>query len=236
MLMPRQGLGWRRLAKKNPAPALNGDGVFATLTFQALASGTTAVVCEPLAAGRDGFAVPVSVVSTPVTVNNGPTGTVGLLLGQIMYQGRSDHAGMRVTVAGLTSIETMSEAAGQFEINELDGGNYDVTVDATLYLPTCATLAVNPGEITTLESTLLYGGDTDDDNEIRINDATLIGSNFGLTPSSTPAMNPRADINADGLVNVQDLSILGGNFGKTGCQPWTPDASFTDTIPTVTSS
>ena len=91
-------------------------------------------------------------------------------------------------------------------------------------MSTCTTLTLSRGDLTILKDVILSGGDTDDDNQIRINDVTLIGSNFGLTASSAPAMNPRADINADGQANVLDLSILGGSFGKHGCQPWSDDA------------
>jgi hypothetical protein len=87
---------------------------------------------------------------------------------------------------------------------------------------------VNNSEPIVLPSTALFGGDTNDDGEIRIDDATLIGSNFGLSISTTPKMNPHADINADGQVNVQDLSILGGNLGRAGCQEWTQDLPSTE--------
>jgi hypothetical protein len=222
------------ISQKNPAPALNGNGLFATLTFEAIAPGTSTVTCEPLAANRDGFEVAMGAGNTSVTVNEAPL--FGLLNGSVLFQGRSDHSGITVDSAGTTQKTTVTDATGQFQLADLENGEYTVTVDANLYLPTCATASVTNGQVTTLEPTLLIGGDTNDDNEIRINDATLIGSNFGLTATSNPVMNSNADINADGQVNVQDLSILGGNFGKSGCQNWTPDTPLTETTAPATSS
>ncbi len=213
------------ISQKNPAPSLNGNGLFAQLTFEAVGVGTTSVLCEPLAANRDGFEVQMDVSGTPMSVLETPI--TGFISGGVAHQGRFDHSGIIVNSTGPVSSSFSTGVNGLFELAELEDGEYQITVDANGYLPTCTTVTVANGDLTLLDTTLLFGGDLDDDNEIRINDATLIGSNLGLSASSTPAMDPRADINADGQVNVQDLSILGGNFGQIGCQEWTPDTSTT---------
>lgn len=204
------------MSQKNPAPALDGYGVFATLTFEALTPGTTTIVCEPIAASRDGAELPISAEPLTVTVLD-PTGLGGIVVGSVVYQGRTNHAGIEVLATGLLEQAMVTDELGQFELTQLPDGTYDIQADAPLHLPSCTLADVTAEQVASLDPTYLAGGDVDDSDAIKINDATLVGSNFGL---SSPEMDPRADINADGQVNVQDLSILGGNFGKEGCQEW----------------
>ena len=207
------------ISQKNPAPPLFGSGSFATLIFEAVAPGTTAVSCEPLASDRDWLQLPTSTtVSPPIVVLDQAEISSGIV-GRVIYQGRTNHAGIEVAVVQAGVVLETSDT-GQFELGNLNEGTYLVQADAALHLPSCARAVINANEMIELESTTLVGGDIDDSNEIRINDVTLVGSNFGLRMPTTQRMDTRADINADGEVNVQDLSILGGNFGKSGCQEW----------------
>lgn len=201
------------VTQKNPAPALSGNGHFATFTFQAVAPGTTEITCTPLASDRDGFELPISVIGASITVSE----QLVTVDGVINYQGRSDHSGIEVTVTDTLSTSVQTDSTGQFIIDTLESGEYAIRADAELYLPSCTSIAVDSGQVTA--SLLpLAGGDIDDDDEIRINDVALISSNLGLSAVTSPPMDTRADINVDGQVNIQDLSILGGNFGKAGCQ------------------
>ena len=50
---------------------------------------------------------------------------------------------------------------------------------------------------------------------INVNDATIVGTDFG----NSPPADPRADINDDGTVNILDAALLGGNWHK--CSPVT---------------
>lgn len=211
------------ISQKNPAPPLSGNGVFATFTFQAIAPGTTDIVCEPLASDRDGIALALSASGSTVTVSEStvPTDETGLLAGTVTYQGRSSHAGIEIVAVGTTDAGLQTDDNGHFEVDGLTTGSYGLKADAPLYLPSCITIDLGSGQTLSLNPTALAGGDANDDNEIRISDATLLGSNFGLSTTSAPQMDPKADINGDGQVNIQDLSILGGNFGKQGCQEWT---------------
>ena len=205
------------ISQKNPAPALSGSGVVVSLSYTAVAVGESKVTCDPLASDRDGFELELAALSDQVTVLD-PNGGAGQLDGQISYQGRLAHSGIVVTVSSeQVSQVGQTDEAGYFEVSELPNSSYSVRADGALHLARCTEANVVDGQVTSLLPITLVGGDTDDDEEIRINDATLIGSNFGL---SGGAMDPRADINADGQVNIQDLSILGGNFGKSGCQDW----------------
>ncbi len=219
------------ISQKNPAPALSGDGDFATFTFEAIAPGTTAITCEPVASDRNGFTLPFSVENADITVVSlGDAG--GVLSGSVTYQGRSEHVGIQLDLTGVADRSLTVDSSGQFTVSELRESAYEVKADGALHLPACASVDVARRQNVALASIVLAGGDTNDDDEIKINDATLIGSNFGLSSTSTPAMDPRADINTDGIVNVQDLSMLGGNFGKIGCQTWEiDDTSTSDPTP-----
>ncbi len=200
------------LSLQNPADPLSGDGLFATLTFTAIAPGSAAIICQPLASNRDGFELSISASAASVTIL-----AVGGLNGGVTYQGRLDHGNIEVTVTGPVTNSALTNSAGQYQLNQLKPGSYEVRADANLYLPNCIPATVTGAQTTTLADTILAGGDTNDDNKIKIGDATLISSNFGLV---VPPADPHADINIDGTVNVQDLSILGGNFGLKGCQAW----------------
>lgn len=209
------------VSQKNPAPALSGGGLYATLTFEAVAPGEVSLDCTPVAVDRNGMELPMTVASSPITILDSVT-LPGGIHGLVTYQGRTSHSSIVVSLEGPFNKEFQTGDDGNFTLENLKQGKYGVKADAALYLPSCTAVSVT-GEITTLAATMLIGGDTNDDDEIKINDATLLGSNFGLSATSSPAMDARADINADGKVNIQDLSILGGNFGKNGCQTWSPE-------------
>ncbi len=216
------------ISQKNPAPALSGDGLFATLTFEALTPGLANIVCEPLAVDRNGKELAVSMAASSIEILD--TSLLGgNISGSTVYQGRQTHTGIAIEATGPLNKQMETDATGQFTLDDLSQGEYVVQADAPLHLPNCATVTLAGGETTALQPRSLAGGDTDDSNAIKINDATLVGSNFGLSATSSPAMNPNADINADGQVNVQDLSILGGNFGKEGCQTWPISSQSTST-------
>ncbi len=197
---------------QTPATPVSGDGLFATLTYEALIPGPSDITCDPLASDIDGFELDINSVDSSVTVL-----AYGNITGTVLYQGRLDHSGIDVSATGIVSATDVSDAAGAFDLVELRNGSYDVQADADLYLPSCANVPVVAGQTAALGQTTLQGGDANDDDEISIGDATLVGANFGL---DVPPGAADADLNADGRVNVQDLSIIGGNFGLTGCQTW----------------
>ena len=74
-----------------------------------------------------------------------------------------------------------------------------------------------------LSTLILLGGDANDDNDIGISDATIIGGQYGNTGGGIT--DARADINNDGTVDIYDLVLMGGNFGfnsGTAYSTWTP--------------
>lgn len=211
-ISPTVGTWLGAISQRSPAGPLYGDGLLATVTYQASSPGTTPIACDPLLSDRNGFTQTVSFAGINVTVL--PFATIS---GTATYQGRLTHAGIAVTATGPVTRTDSTDTGGGFVLGELRAGSYDVVADAGSYLPNCTSATVGPGDEITLPATTLLGGDVNDDGTINIGDATLIGSNFG---QSVPPADTRADINADLVVNVQDLAILGGNYELAGCQPW----------------
>ncbi len=200
------------ISLKNPADPLTGSGRFATLTFEALTTGSTDITCDPLATDEDGFAIPMSTNNDTITVLD-----FGSLTGIATFQGRAAHSNITVGISGPTAGATSTDNEGSYQMGQLKGGDHAVEADAPLYLPNCTTATITSGEETILPDTRLLGGDTNDNNKIKVGDAALVGNNFGL---SIPDADSTADINNDGQINVQDLAILGRNFGLEGCQSW----------------
>ena len=64
----------------------------------------------------------------------------------------------------------------------------------------------------------LRAGDADDDNDVDLDDATIVGGLYG-----TGTIADRGDINFDNRVNIQDLALIGGNYEL---QSTTPTAAY----------
>ncbi len=211
---PAAGTWFGAITQKNPAPPVSGDGLVATLSFNVVAPGDMSVFCQPLAANRDGFELPISASGDP------DPGSLWGIKGNAKYPGRFDHSGITIIAERPIERRVLTNGSGHFEINGLESGEYFLRVDARMHLPSCAAVTVSEDQMTSLVSVTLTGGDINDDGAVDIDDAALLGGNFGLSASTIPLMDVRADINADGSVNVQDLSILSSNFGKADCQEW----------------
>jgi len=71
----------------------------------------------------------------------------------------------------------------------------------------------------TLNPLRLYGGDVNQDDEIEVSDASIVGADWGSTA------NPDGNVNFDSIVNIQDLALVGGNYGLTSATAyswWSP--------------
>jgi hypothetical protein len=66
-------------------------------------------------------------------------------------------------------------------------------------------------------TTTLFAGDVNSDNNINILDLSSIASQFG-NAGVTGCANLNGD--ASGLVNILDLSLAASNFGKNGPTSW----------------
>ncbi|MCP4546611.1 MAG: hypothetical protein GY835_09125, partial [bacterium] len=127
------GTWFGAISQQNPAGPLSGNGLFATITYEALIPGITAITCDPLFSDRDGFTQTVTFTGASVTVL--PFGTIS---GTATYQGRLDHAGIAVAATGIVTSTDTTDSAGAFALGQLKAHTYTVEADAASYLPSCA--------------------------------------------------------------------------------------------------
>lgn len=196
------------LSQKNPAPALSGDGDFATLTVSAITTGTLELDCTPLVSNEDGFGLPISALHSTIKILQPPIGISGLST----YQSRRNHAGIEVSATGPTNKITTTLETGRFELPELSFGSYEIKAETPGHLYNCIdNVEAPPGEATVLDLSKLLAGDVNGDHKINIFDATAVTSVF----SQAPVSGQPTDFNADGIVDIFDLTPLGRNFNKT---------------------
>ena len=61
----------------------------------------------------------------------------------------------------------------------------------------------------------LYGGDSNGDNMVDLNDFNVFTNNYGRNTNS-PGLNRFTDFNNDGLIDLNDFNIFLNSYGKTG--------------------
>ncbi len=202
-------------SQQNPNGPISGQGRFATLLYKANGStGPVTLTITSLFSDRDGATIPSQVSTCILTIE--PFGGID---GIVTYQGRTNHANIEVVAAGPSAKNDTTDSSGAFMLDQLpDGTTYQVTADAPSYLRACttATVEVVSGQITTLTTTKLRGGDLNADLMINIGDATRLSASFN-NPASADTL---ADINANGTIDIGDWSILQGNYDLVGCQNW----------------
>lgn len=144
--------------------------------------------------------------------------------GTISMQGRLDRSGVLVTLTGVDEhpftygpFESISTSllSGNLSFAKMIMGNYTLTTAQERYLNVKGIEVTISGTKTTLNPLELKGGNTDwNDNEININDASIVGSQYG-TAGVTDG-NANGDANFSGKVDIFDLALVGGNYGLNG--------------------
>ena len=154
-------------------------------------------------------ATPTVEVVTPVP------GGQSIISGVVNYPGATDHS--NITVALLAADQTplvqiTTNANGAYRFTEVPVGLYILQISAPQSLTIQMTVLVeNDGVTVDLGTILLPMGDTDDSGTIDLNDASLVGVNFGVDGG----LVPNADLNHDTSINIRDLVLVGKNFGLT---------------------
>jgi hypothetical protein len=212
------------VAQSNGTPVFNAtDAAIATITWRGLASGqtTVAVAANTLMSDPEGYAITVD-FSVPGTVV--VSEAVGCIIGSVQLQGRYDHDGASVLVTeadGTPVAETFTDIAGNFELQNLAPGTYEVYARMYGYLDSfkgSGVQVVAGGECTDIGATKLLGGDVapqdpEPNNAIDISDITYIAFRFR-------GADMTADVNGDVVVNILDLTMAAANFLRTGPTPW----------------
>lgn len=145
--------------------------------------------------------------------------------GTISMQGRLDRSGVLVTLTGVDQhpftygpFESISTSllSGNLSFAKMIMGNYTLTTDQERYLNVVEGISVTiSGTKTTLNPLELKGGNTNwNDNEININDASIVGQQYGTAGVTDGKAN--GDANFSGKVDIFDLALVGGNYGLNG--------------------
>ncbi len=134
--------------------------------------------------------------------------------GKMLYQNYPDNSNITVqlvTPKGEILSTVTTGADGSYVFKNVPKGTLGVTAIANLYLRIGKVVNVTKaGQVIDLGSLTLPGGDTDNNGDISVADASLIGANFDVPVNPAPVS---ADVNGDGVINIRDLAIIGGNFG-----------------------
>ncbi|MFP3897169.1 MAG: right-handed parallel beta-helix repeat-containing protein, partial [Anaerolineales bacterium] len=141
--------------------------------------------------------------------------------GVVDLQGRSDDSGAVVDPQSGENYNWDPDAVttgswGAYTFSEMTDDTYTFTVEMDRYLDASVEVEVS-GDTQTLNTVVLLGGDANDDDEININDMTIIGGEYGNADGDID--DERADINADDVVDILDLVLAAGNYGETE-SPW----------------
>ena len=137
-----------------------------------------------------------------------------------------------------SGIQTYIDPNGEFELNNVPTGLWDLHLKVDGYLPGISrNLSVSAGQVLGELQPMsdpyngngfVLGGDVagyvDEngellpDNEITLADWDYVASYFGLNVNENDKIL-KADITGDGKIDIVDLSIIGANFSKRGLDP-----------------
>ena len=200
-----------------PTPPCSPGGIVASITFRGLAEGTSPVAFVSwLLSDPDGIPIGVE------TVTDGEIVVIsdGRIEGFVDLQGRTDDSGAEVCATGGGSpICTTTDSDGYYIVT-VPQDTYTVEVEMDRYLDGSKSgVVVVAGNLVTLSTVELLGGDAIEDDVINILDLSFIGFRFGLTDSD-PGWDAQADINDDLIINILDVVLAAGNFLATSPVPW----------------
>ena len=149
--------------------------------------------------------------------------------GTIKLQGRSEFASvpLYLTAGEVVISTTTTGLLGEFTFDAVEGYEYTFTTLQPRYLNLTLDSAklILADKSKTLPVLQLRGGnavwmnsETETNDIIDINDASLVGGQYG-TAGANAGFGNHGDCNFDGKVNVQDLALVGGNFDFQSYDP-----------------
>jgi hypothetical protein len=185
-------------------PALNGSGTVATIRFHAKAAGTTPLAFSSLQlVDPSATPFPATHADGQVTVTSGTSQAT--LTGKVLLEGRTNHSGTQVQVAGGPSTTTAAD--GSYTV-VVSAGVRTLTFSHPSYLTKSVSATAVAGSTVTVAQQTLLAGDINGDGKVDILDLVALGAQFGST-SPSPAT---VDINGDGVVDIIDIVLVATNF------------------------
>ena len=107
-----------------------------------------------------------------------------------------------------------------FQVTVTYGGGYLITTnqDRYLNLTTASAKSITVDGAKTLNALMLRGGNVDNNDNVGLSDASVIGGAYGSAGDPSTLL---ADANFDGRVNILDLALVGGNYLLTTASAYT---------------
>ncbi len=110
------------------------------------------------------------------------------------------------------TADSLDKLGINYTLTDVFTGGYTITTHQPRYLNITADLDKSIALISnsTLPALWLRGGNAVwTDNEITLDDANKVGTDWGSIADTD------GNVNFDGIVNIQDLALVGGNYGLT---------------------
>jgi hypothetical protein len=185
----------------------SGDLHLATITFDTKSCGTSPLTWQESSLYENDMD---PIAHTAINSSIVPYGCVAGATGHAFMEGRTDHAGIEVSLVNGTSESVLTAANGSYTFDAISAGTHDLVMSHALYLPAQLDACLIEGEaaVTAPDVTLL-GGDLNGDKVIDISDLVIGGANFNTSSAA-------ADVNGSGYVDIFDIVLIGINFGETG--------------------
>ena len=152
--------------------------------------------------------------STPTATPTVPAYT-GTAHGTVRLEGRSNHSGTVVQIAGRYSL---TDSSGQYTIDGISAGTWSAVSSRQGYLSALrAAVVILSGQDVLLPDLTLRSGDTNGDCVVNLFDLVVVSVVYN---PGGPVLDSRADLNADGTVNLFDLVLVSANYGAGCPQSW----------------
>ena len=140
----------------------------------------------------------------------------GSVMGKVMLQGRTSHAGVTLTIGELAPVATSSDG-GYAVLRGVPKGQHIIKAEKTGYLSAEGHVIIEDEIPTkTMPPITLLAGDLNGDGTVNLFDLVLVGTIFGQQDMESL----RSDLNGDGMVNLFDLVLVGNNLGRNGPLPF----------------
>lgn len=136
----------------------------------------------------------------------------GSVRGRVYLEGLApdcDRSGVKVYLEG-TDIQAFTDAGGNYRLEGVIAGGYSLVAALKGYLDQAAGLMItveNPHQ--EAGDLLLPAGDINGDNEIDIEDISIMRLDYGKAVQ-------RSDLDRSGLVGIRDLILLARNYTRKG--------------------
>ena len=143
-----------------------------------------------------------------ITPEAGPTEAPGDLRGRIAFQGRTSHEGAEIFLDG--TPRATSDPAGDYVIPGVSSGEHMLEARAPGYLCNRLSVRAESEGATYVRGLYITGGDPVANDRVDLFDLVVVAASY----DRDPPLDPRADINADGVINIFDLVMVAGNYGR----------------------